>query len=150
MLDAELQIVDSQVVDISENANQVSTAGGTTEGVHQLTIGRRGFANDLHFYVIIEAVSADANVDPVKFVLQACPDGTNYIDLATITLFSGPTKLGVYEVPIGIRDFRQELQGASDMILRVDCRYENASGTDDFTYSAYLGSAGPYPSTDAM
>ena len=149
-LDAELQIVSSQVVDVSENAEQLSTSVVTDK----LNLGRRGFSRDQTFVVAIEAVvaaAAGANVVPVQFVLQASLDsGTVWFDVATISLVNAAAlaKLGVWSAPIGMRDFRDEVRATDDLEVRVAVRYTNNGETDDFTYSAYLGGPNPYPSTD--
>ena len=138
-LDAELQIVDSEVVDISENAEQLSTT---------FDLGRRGFPRDACFVVHIEETSADNAIDPLKFVLQvAVDDGTVYHDVATIDLRGNDSASlkGPYSVPIGVMDFRAEIRSATDITCRVAVRYEDASGTDNFTYSAYIGTGNPYP-----
>lgn len=137
--DAELQIVDSEVVDISENAEQNSAA---------FDLGRQGFPRDATFVVHVEETSADTAVDDVKFVLQmAVDDGTVWHDLATIHLAGNGavSKQGPYSVPIGLVDPRAEIRSATDITVRVACRYTDAGGTDNFTYSAYICSGNPYP-----
>ena len=138
-LDAELQIVDSVVVDISENAEQLSTT---------FDLGRRGFPRDACFVVHIEETSADTALDPIKFVLQvAVDDGTVYHDVAVIDLEGngGASLKGPFSVPIGMMDFRAEIRSATDITVRVAVRYTDATGTDNFTYSAYIGQGNPYP-----
>lgn len=147
MLDAELQIVTSQVVDVSENAEQLSTAGGTTEHVHQLTIGRTGLPEKATFVAIIEAGESDNSVDPIYLVLQYTPDGTNYVDIATINFVGNDSAepLRIYSVPVGRFDWREEVRSKDVAILRVAARYPDTAGTDDFTYSAYIAGPNPYP-----
>lgn len=139
MLDAELQIVDSVVVDISENAEQLSTA---------FQLDRVGFPAQACFVVHIEETSGDDDIDPLKFVLQASVDsGTTYHDVAAIDL-SGANSAslqGPYSVPIGLMDFRAEIRTADEIKCRVAVRYADAAGTDNFTYSAYIGTGNPYP-----
>lgn len=139
MLDAELQIVDSEVVDLSEGTNQTSTT---------FDLDRRGFPAGACFVVHIEDVTADDNVDPVDFVLQvAVDDGTVYHDVASITLEGndGASLKGPFSVPIGPMDFRAEIRSTTDITVRVDVRYANSCATDNLTYSAYIGSGNPYP-----
>ena len=150
-LDAELIVVDSQVVDVSEGTSQLSTAGGSVENVNLLTLGRRGFTRDSTFVVVIEAVTAaGANVIPVQFILQVAPDGTNYVDVSTIelTLAASLAKTGVWSAPIGLRDFVVEQRETTDMKVRVKVTYTNNGETDDFTYSAYIAGPGHGYSTD--
>lgn len=139
MFDAELQIADSVVVDISENAEQLVTA---------FAMGRRGFPEASHFVVHIEEVSGDDNIDPLKFVLQVSVDGgTTYHDVAVIDL-SGANSAslkGPYSVPIGLMDFRSELRSTTEIKCRVAVRYADAAGTDDFTFSAYITGGNPFP-----
>jgi hypothetical protein len=138
MLDVELQIVDSEVVDISENAEQLSAA---------FNLGKRGIPAGTAFVIHIEETSADTNVDPVDFVLQVSVDGvpTVWHDVAAITLEGdgGVADKGPFSVPIGPLDLRVETRGV-DIYVRVAVRYADASGTDNFTYSAYLGSSNSY------
>jgi hypothetical protein len=148
-IDAELQIVTSQVVDVSEGTNQLSSS----VAADVLTLGRRGFSRDTHFIVAIEAVIATtpgANVIPMKFILQVAPDGTNYIDVATIhlTLAASLAKLGVWSIPIGLTDYRVEQRDSDDVICRVNVTYTNNGETDDLTYSAWIGGPGHGPQTD--
>lgn len=150
MFDAELQIVDSQVVDVSANAEQLSSSVATDI----LVIGKAGLVSGLSFVVAIEAVTAAAaaaNVIPVKFVLQMSQDGgTTYSDLATIDLTQAASlaKKGCWGIAIGPIDSREEVKADSDAQLRVAVRYTDNAETDDFTYSAYLMSRNPYPSHD--
>jgi len=144
MFDAELQIVDSEIVDISENAEQLSAT---------FDIGRRGFPRDAHFTVHIEDTSADTACDPVKFVLQvAVDDGTVYHDLATIDLQGNASvsKPGPYSVAIGPWDPRAEIRSATDITIRVAVRYTDAGGTDNFTYSAYITGGNPFPAYSSL
>lgn len=149
MLDAELQIVSSQVVDLSENAEQLSDAGGSVEHVNKLTIGRTGLGGgDAAFVVIIEAGTGDDTVDPVKFVLQFTPDGTNYVDIATISFLgndSAEPEPRIFSAPIGEFDWREEVRAKDVGALRVAVRYTDGAATDNLTYSAYIGASNPYP-----
>lgn len=139
--DAELQIVDSQVVDVSEGTSQLSDAGGSVEGVNQLTLGKAGLVDSSWFYVVIEAGTLDDTVDPVKFVLQCAFDGTNYHDIAVIHFIGNDTvKVGVYGVPVGPVDGREDVRLTAALnILRVRVEYTDGTATDDITYSAYIG-----------
>ena len=140
-LDVELQIVDSEVVDVSE-------------GTNLLTLGRRGFTRDTNFVVVIEAVTAAtpaANVIPVQFVLQISLDsGSTYVDqcVITLTLAASLARVGIWSVPIGLLDLRDEKQAVDDLTVRVKVTYTNNAETDDFTYSAYIAGPGPYRSND--
>jgi hypothetical protein len=139
MLDAELQIVDSVVVDLSENAEQLSTP---------FDLGRRGFPMGACFIVHLEDVTLDDTVDPVKFVLQvAVDDGTVFHDVAVIDLQGndGASLAGPFSVPIGVMDFRAEIRSATDITVRVAVRYTDGTATDNLTYSAYIGTGNPYP-----
>lgn len=153
-LDAELQIVDSQVVDVSEGTNQLSTAGGSVEGTNLLTLGRRGIPRDATFVVNIEAVTAaaaGANVIPVQFILQVSNDGGSaYVDVCTITLTLAASlaRVGIWSKAIGLVDSRQEVRLTGDQVVRVNVTYTNNGETDDFTYSAYIAGPNPYPSDD--
>ena len=150
MFDAELQIVDSQVVDVSENAEQLSSSVASDV----LVIGKAGLVKGLMFVVAIEAVTAaaaGANVIPVKFVLQVSQDGgTTYADLATIQLNTAASlaKLGVWGCPIGPLDQREDVKADEDAQVRVAVRYTDNAETDNFTYSAYLATGGPYRQND--
>lgn len=149
-LDAELQIVSSQVVDVSAGTNQLSTSVSTDK----LALGRTGFPHGLNFAVVIEAVTAaaaGANVIPVEFTLQASLDGgTTWFDCSTIslTLAASLAKKGIWSAPIGPRDFRDEVHADTDLVVRVNVTYTDNAETDDFTYSAYLCGENPYRSTD--
>ena len=139
MLDAELQIVESLVVDLSEGTNQSSTP---------FSLDRRGFPSNLCGVIHIEDVTADDNVDPVDFVFQVAVDGgTVWHDVASITLEGndGASLKGPYSVPLGPMDFRAEIRATTDIEIRVDVRYANSCATDNLTFSAYLGVGNPYP-----
>ncbi len=150
MFDAELQIVSSQVVDVSENAEQLSTS----VSADKLSIGRKALAGQLAFTVVIEAVTAaaaGANVKPVSFYLQRSNDnGSTYGDIAVITLSLAASlaKRGVWSVPIGPFDAREDVMADADSLLRVRVTYTDNAETDDFTYSAYLTTLQPYPAND--
>lgn len=137
MLDTELQIVDSEVVDVSENASQVSAS---------FTLGRRGFTRDATFFIHLEAVSADTTLDPITFLLEAVVDGTNYFPISTIKLYGNTAlaKTRIWQAPIGLWDLRDEVQGINDLKVRVTAFYVDGAVTDDFTYSAYIGSPASY------
>jgi hypothetical protein len=155
MFDAELQIVSSQVVDVSENAEQLSTS----VTADKLLVGKRGFPENSRFVVHIEAtdiVTADDAVEPVKFVLQGTLDqGSNWFDMVTITLVdhASLTKKGVYSAPLGFQDFRMEMrvEAAADddeLELRVAVQYSDTTETHNFTYSAYIGTGNQFRSND--
>lgn len=149
-LDAELIIVDAQVVDVSTGTSQLSTSVGTDK----LATGRTGIPDKTHFIVTIDAVTAaaaGANVIPVQFVLQASLDGgSTYFDVATITLTLAASlaKTGIWATALGLHDFRDEVRATTDLVFRVKVTYTDNAETDDFTYSAYLGGPCPYPSND--
>lgn len=150
MFDAETQIVASQVVDVSANAEQLSSS----VSADVLALGRASIASGLDFVVAIEAViaaAAGANVVPVKFVLQLSQDdGSTYADIATIqlNLAASLAKKGVWGIPIGPIDSREDVKDTADAKVRVAVRYTDNAETDDFTYSAYLATHGPWPSND--
>jgi len=150
MFDAELQIVSSQVVDVSANAEQLSSS----VAADVLAIGRKALVGQLAFTVVIEAVTAaaaGANVVPVNFVLQRSNNnGSTYGDIAVITLSQAASlaKTGVWSVPIGPFDAREDMMADADSILRVAVRYTDNAETDDFTYSAYLTTRQPFPAND--
>lgn len=150
MFDAELQIVSSQVVDVSEGTSQLSSS----VAADVLAIGRSALVGELAFTVVIEAVTAaaaGANVKPVAFYLQRSNDnGSTYGDIAVITLSLAASiaKKGVWSVPLGSRDGREDVMVDADSILRVKVTYTDNTETDDFTYSAYITTKQPYPGND--
>lgn len=145
MIDLELQIAASVVVDVSAAASQDSTA---------FVLGRRGFPDDSTFVVNIEAVSAATDLDPVEFILQVSVDeGSNFYDYASITL-SGDTAVAfkrIYSTSIGVADFRDEVSDVDALQVRVHVTWsQDADETDDFTYSAYLAGPNGYPSSNRV
>lgn len=150
MFDAELQIVSSQVVDVSEGTSQLSSS----VAADVLSIGRKALVGQLAFTVVIEAVTAaaaGANVKPVQFYLQRSNNnGTDYADIAVIslTLAASFAKKGVWSVPIGPFDGREDVMADADSKLRVKVTYTDNTETDDFTYSAYLTTLQPFPAND--
>lgn len=150
--DAELQIVHSQVVDVSVGTEQLSSS----VAADVLALEGRGLVDDSYFFVVIEAVTAaaaGANVVPVKFVLQLSEDnGATYVDVCTIQFNTAASlaKQGVWQAPVGIIDDRIDTRSVQDSKVRVAVRYTDNVETDDFTYSAYLGGpGGHFPSNDA-
>lgn len=146
-LDIELKIASSVLVDVSASATPAATP--TFELSHQ------GFPTQACFIVHIEeSVSvADNAIDPVKFFLDVTVDDeVSWHTVAVIDLEGdgAVTNKGIYSVPIGPMDFRAEMKPAdvgsdSQIALRVRCTLGTTGSTDDFTYSAYLGSGNPYP-----
>lgn len=140
MLDADLQIVDSVTVDISASATPAATTA--------FALGRRSFPTGACFVIHIEDTSDDDSIDPVRFDLEVTVDaGTTYHKVASIELKgdNSLSKAGPYSVPIGLMDFRAEVQAATDIKVRVVVVMAATGGTDDFTYSAYIGTGNPYP-----
>lgn len=150
MFDAELQIVSSQVVDVSQGTEQLSTS----VTADKLSLGRRSLTGQMAFTITIEAVTAaaaGANVKPVTFYLQRSNDnGSTYGDIAVIYLglAASIAKQGVWSVPLGARDGREDVMADADSLLRVRVTYTDNAETDDFTYSAYITTVGPWPSND--
>lgn len=150
MFDAELQIVASQVVDVSAGVEQLSSS----VSADVLSIGRKALVGQLAFTIAIEAVTAaaaGANVKPVSFYLQRSNDNkSTYGDIAVIYLglAASIAKKGVWSVPIGPFDGREDVMADADSYLRVRVTYTDNAETDDFTYSAYITTLQPFPAND--
>lgn len=140
MLDAELQIVDSVTIDVSDSA---TPAASTT-----FQMEKRGFPRNTCFIVHIEETADDNALDPVRFELDVTVDDeTSWHTVAVIELSGNGsvTKKGPYSVPVGPMDFKADVRADTKIGLRVRVVLATTGSTDDFTYSAYLGSGNPFP-----
>lgn len=138
MLDIDLKIADSVVIDISAAATQSTGA---------FNLGRGGLPRNLYFIVHVEDGTDDATAKPFLFNLEVTVDnGSTWKRVATIV--TDAAKALIREVPVGLNDIRPEAYPSASIDVRVTVTWDATAGTNDVTFSAYLGTPQGYPSFD--
>lgn len=138
MLDAELQIVDSYVVDISSATSFTTTA---------VQLNRRGFPKNATFVIHLEDTSTDDSIDPWRVELEVSVDGGTVWHRVAAIDFNGNSSAehgGPFSVPIGMMDFRAEQRSTTEIQVRTRVTLAATGGADDITFSAYIGSGNEY------